>query len=108
MLDNDQVEVQQIKDIQEDIDNYIENSQEPDFFENEYIYADIEGLEEMLLDVSSRVLDNVRDRPTILLLQLGAPEHNSVEASETASSTNSVSGSSPVPQPVSGNNNHSR
>jgi len=88
MLDNDQVEVQQIKDIQEDIDNYIENSQEPDFFENEYIYADIEGLEEMLLD-------------------LGAPEHNSVEASETASSTNSVSGSSPVPQPVAGNNNHS-
>lgn len=59
MLDNDQVEVQQIKDIQEDIDNYIENSQEPDFFENEYIYADIEGLEEMLLDVSSGVLDKV-------------------------------------------------
>ena len=42
------------------------------------------------------------------MLQLGAPEHNSVEASETASSTNSVSGSSPVPQPVAGNNNHSR
>ena len=52
MLDNDAVEVQQIKDIQEDIDNYIENSQEPDFFENEFIYEDIEGLEEMLLDVS--------------------------------------------------------
>ena len=51
MMDNDQVEVQQIKDIQEDIDNYIENSQEPDFFENEFIYEDIEGLEEMLLDV---------------------------------------------------------
>ena len=45
------MEVQQIKDIQEDIDNYIENSQEPDFFENEFIYEDIEGLEEMLLDV---------------------------------------------------------
>jgi len=84
MMDNDQVETQQIKDIQEDIDNYIENSQEPDFFENEYIYDDIEGLEEMLLD-------------------LGAPEHNSVEASETASS---VSGSSPVPASVSVNNNH--
>ena len=52
MMDNDQVETQQIKDIQEDIDNYIENSQEPDFFENEYIYDDIEGLEDMLLDVS--------------------------------------------------------
>ena len=56
MLDNDQVEVQQIKDIQEDIDNYIENSQEPDFFENEFIYEDIEGLEEMLLDVMLKIV----------------------------------------------------
>jgi len=76
MLDNDQVETQQIKDIQEDIDNYIENSQEPDFFENEYIYDDITGLDDMLLDVR--------------------PDQHSVEASETASSTNSVSGNSPV------------
>ena len=53
MLDNGQVETQQIKDIQEDIDNYIENSQEPEFYENEYIYNDISGLDAMLLDVSS-------------------------------------------------------
>ena len=53
MLDNGQVETQQIKDIQEDIDNYIENSQEPEFYENEYIYDDISGLDAMLLDVSS-------------------------------------------------------
>jgi hypothetical protein len=26
--------------------------QEPDFYENEFIYDDIEGLDEMLLDVS--------------------------------------------------------
>ena len=51
MLDNGQVETQQIKDIQEDIDNYIENSQEPEFYENEYIYDDISGLDAMLLDV---------------------------------------------------------
>ena len=76
MLDNGQVETQQIKDIQEDIDNYIENSQEPDFFENEYIYDDITGLDDMLLDVR--------------------PDQHSVEASETASSTNSVTGNSPV------------
>ena len=60
MLDNTQVEVTQIKDIKEDIDNYIENSQEPDFFENEYIYDDIDGLEEMLLDVSD-ANKNVKD-----------------------------------------------
>ena len=41
-----------IKDIKDDINDYIENSQEPDFVENEYIYDDIVGLEEMLLDVS--------------------------------------------------------
>ena len=104
MLDNTQVEVTQIKDIKEDIDNYIENSQEPDFFENEYIYDDIDGLEEMLLDVSDT---RDHDIPNATLYQLGAPEHNSVEASETASSTNSVSGNSPVPGQT-GNHNHSR
>ena len=103
MLDNAQVDVTQIKDIKEDIDNYIENSQEPDFFENEYIYDDIDGLEEMLLDVSE---DNDQPRSKVMF-QLGAPEHNSVEASETASSTNSVSGNSPVPGQT-GNHNHSR
>ena len=70
MMDNDQVETQQIKDIQEDIDNYIENSQEPDFFENEYIYDDIEGLEEMLLDVS--VLKRNNNRPEYLLINVSA------------------------------------
>jgi len=89
MLDNCQVDVNQIKDIKDDVDDYIENCQEPDFVENEYIYDDIDGLEEMLLD-------------------LGAPEHNSVEASETASSTNSVSGNSPVPgQTANSTHNHS-
>ena len=64
--------VSQVQEIREEVDNYIENSQvvqlwnhaitvigqiyhthqqEPGFYENEYIYDDIEGLEEMLLDV---------------------------------------------------------
>ena len=39
--------------------------------------------------------------------QIGAPEVQSVEASETASSTNSVSGSSPVlGQTANHNHNH--
>lgn len=89
MLDNCTVDVNQVKDIKDDVDDYIENCQEPDFVENEYIFDDIDGLEEMLLD-------------------LGAPEHNSVEASETASSTNSVSGNSPVPgQTANSTHNHS-
>lgn len=89
MLDNNAVEIRQIKHIQDDLNDYMDNSQEPDFVENEFIYDDIEGLEEMLLDN-------------------GATEHTSVDASETASSTNSVSGNSPVlGQSTNSNHNHS-
>ena len=38
--------------IDDDVEHYIENCQDPDFIENEMIYDDIDGLEEMLLDVS--------------------------------------------------------
>lgn len=53
MLDNDTVNVEQIKDIKDDVEYYIENCQEPDFQENEFIYTEIDGLEEMLLEVSN-------------------------------------------------------
>jgi CCR4-NOT transcription complex subunit 3 len=43
----------QIKDIKDDVEYYIESCQEPDFAENENIYDDIDGLEEMLLDVTN-------------------------------------------------------
>ena len=43
----------QIKNIKEDVEYYIDNCQEADFCENELIYEDIDGLEEMLLDVSN-------------------------------------------------------
>ena len=46
------MEVRQIKNIQDDINDYIDNCQEPEFIENDYIYDDIDGLEEMLIDVS--------------------------------------------------------
>ena len=51
MLDNETVDINQIKDIKDDVEHYIENCQDPDFIENEMIYDDIDGLEEMLLDV---------------------------------------------------------
>lgn len=47
MLDNDGVDVDQIKKIKDDVEYYIESSQEPDFEENEYLYDDITGLEEV-------------------------------------------------------------
>jgi CCR4-NOT transcription complex subunit 3 len=49
MLDNDSVDVEQIRKIRDDVDYYIDSSQEPDFEENEFLYDDIEGLEEVEL-----------------------------------------------------------
>ena len=43
----------QIKDIKDDVEYYIENCQDDDFTENEMVYDDIDGLEEMLLDLSN-------------------------------------------------------
>lgn len=50
MLDNDSVNIGQIKKIHDDVEYYIDSSQEPDFEENEYIYDDIDGLEEVELN----------------------------------------------------------
>ncbi|XP_054289909.1 CCR4-NOT transcription complex subunit 3 isoform X2 [Macrosteles quadrilineatus] len=49
MLDNMSVEVSQIRRIKDDVEYYIESSQDPDFEENEYIYDDIIGLDEIEL-----------------------------------------------------------
>uniref|UniRef100_A0A1B0CA43 Putative ccr4-not transcription complex subunit 3 isoform x4 n=1 Tax=Lutzomyia longipalpis TaxID=7200 RepID=A0A1B0CA43_LUTLO len=49
LLDNDGVEVEQIRKIKDDVEYYIESSQEPDFEENEYLYDDITGLDEVEL-----------------------------------------------------------
>ncbi|KAK7590882.1 hypothetical protein V9T40_002495 [Parthenolecanium corni] len=49
MLDNMSVEVNQVKKIKDDIEYYIESSQDADFQENEYIYDDIEGIDDVEL-----------------------------------------------------------
>lgn len=75
----------QIKRIKDDVEYYIESSQEPDFEENEYIYDDIIGLEEVELSgvtiPSSATTDS----------------NNSNETGGTPTSTNS--GTSPIPSP---------
>lgn len=50
MVDNDGVDINQIKKIHDDVEYYIDSSQEPDFEENEFIYDDIDGLEEVELN----------------------------------------------------------
>lgn len=53
MVDNDSVNIGQIKKIHDDVEYYIDSSQEPDFEENEYLYDDIDGLEEVELSAAT-------------------------------------------------------
>ncbi|KAK9728441.1 Not1 N-terminal domain, CCR4-Not complex component [Popillia japonica] len=82
MLDNMSVEVPQIKAIKEDIEFYIESSQEPDFEENEYLYDDIVGLDDV--ELSGVCL----------------PSSATTDSNETGGTpTSIISGSSPMASP---------
>lgn len=78
MLDNDSVDVEQIRKIRDDVEYYIDSSQEPDFEENEFIYDDIEGLDEVELS--------------------GTTESNN--SNETGDSPTSSASTSPINSPV--------
>ncbi|GIY73611.1 hypothetical protein CDAR_429771 [Caerostris darwini] len=87
MLDNGTVDVDQIKKIKDDVDYYIESSQDPDFEENEFIYEDLQ-LEDM-----QEYLSKAR---------LGSDD----ESSQRSNSPTSTNSSSPTPSP--GLTNHSK
>ncbi|EZA53169.1 CCR4-NOT transcription complex subunit [Ooceraea biroi] len=92
MLDNMSVEVNTIKRIKDDVEYYIESSQDPDFEENEYIYDDIIGLDEVELSgPSSATTDS----------------NNSNETGGTPTSTNSCTSPIPSPSLSSTMHNHS-
>ncbi|KAJ6648865.1 CCR4-NOT transcription complex subunit 3 [Pseudolycoriella hygida] len=80
MLDNDGVEVELIRRIKDDVEYYIDSSQDPDFEENEYLYDDITGLDEVEMS------------------GIGANEGNDGDDDEDSSSL--ISGSSPVMTPT--------
>ncbi|KAI8819838.1 Not1 N-terminal domain, CCR4-Not complex component-domain-containing protein [Fimicolochytrium jonesii] len=42
MVANEELKVQQVKDIKDDVDYYVKNNQDSDFDENEYIYEDLD------------------------------------------------------------------
>lgn len=94
MLDNDGVDVEQVRRIKDDVEYYIESSQDPDFEENEYIYDDIIGLDEV--ELSGTGIPSTTD------------SNNSNDTADSPSSL--ISGSSPVVSPTlnySLNFNHS-
>lgn len=78
MLDNDGVDVELIRRIKDDVDYYIESSQDPDFEENEYLYDDITGLDE--IELGSGAIDGEED--------------------DDEDSSSLISGSSPVMTPT--------
>lgn len=97
MLDNSTVEVDQIKKIKDDVEYYIESSQEPDFEENEFIYDDLD-LEDM-----QEFLAKSYTQYDLETGNMGGDDESSTAHSNTPTSTNS---SSPAPSP--GLTNHSK
>ena len=75
MLDNDNVNIDQIKDIKDDVEYYIENCREPDFMDNDMLYDDIDGLEEMLLEVNVReyLFQGLSDNMSLNMTALESP-----------------------------------
>ncbi|XP_063536738.1 CCR4-NOT transcription complex subunit 3 isoform X4 [Cydia strobilella] len=92
MLDNMSVEVEQIKRIKDDVEYYIDSYLEPGFEENEYIYDDINGLDEIELS-------------GVGLPSSATTDSNSNESN--GSPTSIISGTSPIPSPTFEVHNHS-
>ncbi|XP_075149410.1 CCR4-associated factor Not3 isoform X3 [Haematobia irritans] len=88
LLDNDNVEAEQVNKIKDDVEYYIDSSQEPDFEENEFIYDDIIGIDDVEYSGVS----------------LGIPSSattDSNNSNETSGSPSSItSGGSPVQSPL--------
>uniref|UniRef100_A0A1I8NI31 CCR4-NOT transcription complex subunit 3 n=1 Tax=Musca domestica TaxID=7370 RepID=A0A1I8NI31_MUSDO len=79
LLDNDNVEAEQVNKIKDDVEYYIDSSQEPDFEENEFIYDDIIGIDDVEYSATT----------------------DSNNSNETSGSPSSItSGGSPVQSPL--------
>uniref|UniRef100_A0A6Q2XHF6 CCR4-NOT transcription complex subunit 3 n=1 Tax=Esox lucius TaxID=8010 RepID=A0A6Q2XHF6_ESOLU len=63
MLDNDSVQVDSIQKIKDDVEYYIESSQDPDFEENEFLYddLDLEDIPAVLVATSPTGQGNIED-----------------------------------------------
>ncbi|XP_060760840.1 CCR4-NOT transcription complex subunit 3b isoform X2 [Neoarius graeffei] len=81
MLDNDSVQVEAVRKIKDDVEYYIDSSQDPDFEENEFLYDDLD-----LEDISQP------------LVATSPPAHMEDEIFQHSSSTpTSTTSSSPIP-----------
>ncbi|KAK8722216.1 hypothetical protein OTU49_012330, partial [Cherax quadricarinatus] len=87
MLDNQSIDCDQIKMIKEDVEYYIESSQDPDFSENLGLYDDID-------------MDDL-DYPTPEITHVLGGSHDSTDGSTPSSAC----GSSPAPSPATNHSN---
>ncbi|XP_052265572.1 CCR4-NOT transcription complex subunit 3-like isoform X5 [Dreissena polymorpha] len=84
MLDNDAISIDRIKPIKEDVEFYVESSQDHDFEENEFVYDELD-------------LDNIAEPA---LLNATSPPHDEDRFSDKLSTTpTSTNSSSPSPSP---------
>uniref|UniRef100_A0A8C7XMJ1 CCR4-NOT transcription complex subunit 3 n=1 Tax=Oryzias sinensis TaxID=183150 RepID=A0A8C7XMJ1_9TELE len=83
MLDNDSVQVDAVRKIKDDVEYYIDSSQDPDFEENEFLYDDLD-------------LDDI----TQSLVATSPPGHSHLEDEifqNSSSTPTSTTSSSPIP-----------
>ncbi|KAL1517360.1 hypothetical protein ABEB36_001131 [Hypothenemus hampei] len=89
LLVNESVEVKQIRPIKDNVDYYIESWKEPDFEDNEFIYDDIIGLDEVELS------------------GVGLPSSATTDSNDTGGTpTSIISASSPIASPALTGQNH--
>ncbi|XP_040183551.1 LOW QUALITY PROTEIN: CCR4-NOT transcription complex subunit 3 [Rana temporaria] len=83
MLDNDSINVDSIRKIKDDVEYYVDSSQEPDFEENEFLYDDLD----------------LEDIPQALAAT-SPPTHSNLEDeifNQSSSTPTSTTSSSPIP-----------
>uniref|UniRef100_A0A673AZT2 CCR4-NOT transcription complex subunit 3 n=1 Tax=Sphaeramia orbicularis TaxID=375764 RepID=A0A673AZT2_9TELE len=92
MLDNDSVQVEAIRKIKDDVEYYVDSSQDPDFEENEFLYDDLD----------------LEDIPQSLVAT-SPPGHSHLEEElflHSSSTPTSTTSSSPIPpSPATGTTN---
>jgi CCR4-NOT transcription complex subunit 3 len=106
MLDNETVEVDQIKKIKDDVEYYIESCQEPDFEDNEFIYEDLdlEDMNQFLIAEQTRANHTAS-------FDSGTTKNSNATGDDDGSlsiQSNSPSSTTSSPAPSPGLTNHSK
>jgi CCR4-NOT transcription complex subunit 3 len=105
MLDNDTVDVEQIKKIKEDVEYYIESSQDPDYEENDFIYEDLD-----LEDMNQFLIEQTRANHTASF-DSGTTKNSNATGDDDGSisiQSNSPTSTTSSPAPSPGLTNHSK